>query len=99
MPNYDYHCEECESINVENHPMTSRPETSVCACGGKSHYKISAPNLMIKEAFLDGTKRKGWAEMREASKLNKEMVTQKNTADRKKIEKQIKQMGVQIRKD
>lgn len=96
-PTYEFHCEVCESITVEQFSMSARPDSIECVCGGKSHYRISAPNLMLKEAMLDGTKRKGWAEMREASKLNKEIGLQRTEQDKKRIEHQIKRLGVQVR--
>lgn len=97
MPTYEFKCVECESINVEQFSMASRPDEIKCACGSPAKYMISAPNLVLKEAYLDGTRRKGWAELREASALNKEIGLQKTDKDKKRIEKQIKQLGVRVR--
>lgn len=98
MPNYDYVCETCESVTVENFRMAERPEEITCACGGRAPRVFAMPNLMIKEAYPDGIKRKGWAEMKESSKLNKQIALQKDDKEKTRIANEIRKMGVQIRK-
>lgn len=97
MPNYEYQCTECDSITVEMFPMATKPDDVVCACGGKAEFKISTPNLMIKEAYRDGYKRDGWDKMKEASAMNKEIGKQKDEKSKKQIADQIKKMGVRVR--
>jgi putative FmdB family regulatory protein len=99
MPNYSFSCEVCESITVENFRMADRPEEITCACGGKSHRMIEMPNLMIKEAYVDGTRRKGWSEFKEASKLEKESNVTRDAESRKKIASEIRKLGVNIKKE
>lgn len=72
MPTYSYHCD-CGSETSHTCEYSKRPEIIICdGCGHESAmYAISAPNVM-RTALPDGTKRKGWAEMREASKMNKQ---------------------------
>ncbi len=99
MPNYDFLCQECGHTTVENYPHAERPAVVPCrACGsGNAQYRIAAANVM-SVALPDGTKREGFAELREASKLNLESATAK--PDRKKeIREEIKKMRVDIRRD
>jgi hypothetical protein len=77
--------------------MANRPEVIDCACGEKAHYRIAAPNLMLKEAFLDGTRR--FDKVREASALNKEMTKEKDSSGKKQIANEIRKLGVKLRKD
>jgi putative FmdB family regulatory protein len=97
MPQYTFSCETCGSDTLEIFRMADRPDRISCACGGDAVRIIELPNLIIKEAYIDGTKRKGWAEMREASKLNIEIGKQKDDKGKKQIADQIKKLGVQIR--
>jgi putative FmdB family regulatory protein len=100
MPTYTYMCDICETECSELFPMASRPDTVKCPeCGGEAEYRIAAPGLVLKEAFLDGTKRKGWAEMKEASKLNRQMSVQPDRKDKDRIAGQIRQLGVKVRQD
>lgn len=96
-PTYDFYCTTCDSKTDHFSTYENRPEKIECACGGDAFYSISAPNLMLKGAFLDGTKR--FDKMREASKLNKEIGKQNNDADKKRISNEIRKMGVKLRKD
>lgn len=97
MPNYSYQCTQCDSVTEEFYKYSERPDTTQCACGGVANHTITAVGLMVKEAYLDGTRRKGWADMKEASKLNKEIGKQKDDASKKQIASQIRRLGVQIR--
>lgn len=97
MPNYSYSCTECASITEEFFKYSERPDTVQCVCGGVANHTITAVGLMVKEAYLDGTKRKGWSDMKEASKLNKEIGKAKGDAEKKQIANQIRKLGVQIR--
>jgi predicted nucleic acid-binding Zn ribbon protein len=96
MPNYTFICDVCESATEEHFRFADRPDTIQCACGGTAQHTITPVGLMVKEAYLDGTRRKGWADMREASKLNKEMGKQKDDKGRKEIANQIRKLGVDI---
>lgn len=78
--------------------MADRPEEITCACGGRANREFAMPNLMIKEAYPDGIKRKGFAEMREASKLNKISGATRDEKDKKRIANEIRKMGVQLNK-
>jgi putative FmdB family regulatory protein len=97
MPTYTYSCEQCGSTTEEFHKYSERPDTITCACGGSASHTITGTGLMIKEAFLDGTRRKGWAEFKEASKLNKEANVQRDNAEKKRIAQEIRKMGVEIK--
>jgi len=97
MPNYVYACNVCGSTTEEFFKYSERPDNITCACGGVANHTITAVGLMVKEAYLDGTKRKGWSEMKEASKLNKEIGKAKDDKEKKQIANQIKKLGVQVR--
>lgn len=98
MPTYTYLCAECESSTEEFFKYSERPETVTCACGGTASHTITPVGLMVKEAYLDGTKRKGWADVKEASKLNREMNVTRDAESRKQIAQEIRKTGAQIRK-
>ena len=95
-PNYTYSCNVCGSTTEEFFKYSERPDIITCACGGVANHTITAVGLMVKEAYLDGTKRKGWTEMKEASKLNKEKAVARDDKSRKEIAAQIKKLGVKI---
>ena len=100
MPTYEFQCTVCDSINVEQFRMAERPDHIKCACGGRANYIISMPNLMVKEAMLDGTRRKGFAELKEANKLNRERDNIRDSGKRKRIADEIKKLrGASQRKD
>jgi hypothetical protein len=96
MPNYDYCCDTCDSITVEQYKIAEKPETITCACGGTAKFQIGAP-MVMGTALPDGTKRKGWAQLREASKLNKSMAAAK-PENRREMAKEIKKLGVTFNK-
>lgn len=96
MPNFEFKCQECESVTTEFFKIADRPEVITCDCGGTAKFQLSAPNIM-GTALPDGTKRKGWAEMREASKINKQMANEK-PENRKEMAKEIRKLGVKFDK-
>lgn len=93
MPTYEFQCTVCDSVNVEQFRMAERPDHIECMCGGRANYLISMPNLIVKEAMLDGTRRKGFAELKEANKLNRVRDNVRDTTERKKIAEEIKRLG------
>lgn len=97
MPNYEYHCNSCNSVTIQMFPYDSRPEKIVCACGSDSHYQIAMPYVNGKASFLDGHKRKGWADLKESAKLNKQAAVAKGDT-RKEIQKEIRKLGVRTEK-
>lgn len=100
MPNYEYYCMKCDITVTAQFPYDKRPEMVECThCGNPgAEYLISAPNLMVKEALPDGTKRKGWSDLKEASKLNKEMAVTKEDGNKKRIASEIRRLGVRFNK-
>ena len=75
-----------------------RPEVAPCPdCGAEAQYRISMPNITGKASFLDGHKRKGWADLKEANKLVREAASsKKDTA--KEIRQEIKKLKVRVEK-
>ena len=97
MPNYSYLCGTCESITIHNAPYETRPTEVVCACGGEAKYTIDSP-MVMRASYPDGTKRKGFAELREANKLTKEKYQTRNKETAAEITREIKKMGVKVEK-
>lgn len=95
MPNYDYHCITCEEDLIVNVPYAERDRSPCPTCDCLLERQMSMPAVM-KASYPDGVKRKGWAELREASKLNKEAIGSKDSGHRKAIEKEIRD-GLKVR--
>lgn len=96
MPNYGFLCEDCGTVTEEFHKISGRPDGIVCACGGIAHHQISTPAIVGKASFLDGQRRKGWSDLKEASKLNVEAAGTKKQDTKKEIAKEIKKLGVKV---
>jgi hypothetical protein len=97
MPSYTYFCPDCEAKTYEQFKFSERPETIKClVCQGTAEYRIDMPGI-TRASYVDGTKRKGWSEIREANKLvQAAAVSKPDTA--KEIRKEIKKMGVRVEK-
>lgn len=95
----DILCNTCEHKWDDLIEVGELESAQLCpSCGERDGYRtISAPNGM-RAAYPDGTKRKGFAVMKEASKLNV-AASQASPSARKEIEKEIRKMGVRISKD
>lgn len=94
-PMYDFLCPECETGEERNVPYAEREDQQCHTCGKVLLRMFPAP-MVLSASFPDGHKRKGWSEMREASKLNKESANSPHDR-RKEIEKEIKKLGVDIK--
>ena len=99
MPNYTYVCGECESSTEEFSRYADRPETVPCACGGVASHTITATGLVMKEAYIDGTRRKGFSEIREANKLQRELRGRGSETDKKMIRSELKKLKVETTKE
>lgn len=99
MPSYDYKCTTCEQKFIEVVKYDQREDKQLCPdCGTSTGvYCISAPNI-TRASYVDGTKRKGFSEMKEAAKLNRE-AAHSGTEKRREIEKEIRRMGVKVSKE
>lgn len=98
MPNYTYICPGCEATTVANYPMAARPETTQCEeCGAQAEYQLTGTGLVIREAYLDGTRRAGWSDLREASALNKQIAAQSDSEERGRIAQQIRDLGIKVK--
>lgn len=95
MPTYTYVCLECDHVTDHNCPYVERPEFVECSiCGKQAEYKLGAP-LVMRASYHDGVKRRGYQDMREASKLNRQKAQTTGQA-RKEIEKEIRKMRVKV---
>lgn len=101
MARYQFHCENCEQDMDLDFPIGTRPDETQCPeCTGLAKYVFIAPAIMT-HSYLDGTRRKGWQDMREASKLNKLAANlDPNSTERKAIEKEVtNKLRVDIKRD
>lgn len=91
MPNYEYLCQQCSCVTEKEYKYEERPKLISCQyCGEPAQYWISAPNVVGKASYLDGQKREGWAELKEAAKLEKHAAVEPNVATRKAIQNEIR---------
>lgn len=99
MPTYDYTCRkpECETsweavVRYEDRDIMSCP-----TCGSLDIQRHFPSPMVLKASFPDGHKRKGWADFREAAKLNK---AKANARPEHKGEyaAEIRKMGVKVEK-
>lgn len=74
-------------------PMGQRPEQVACdECGGMSKFKLIPPGIMT-HSYLDGQKRKGYQDLKEASKLNVLASRTDNQAEKAEIKKELNKTG------
>lgn len=97
MPNYEFFCEDCSCVTTGNFLYADRPETVPCTfCEKPARYMMSKPTVM-HVALPDGTRRRGWADMKEAAKLNKEAAVARGETKRD-IKKEIRKLGIGVEK-
>ena len=53
----------------------------------------------MKEAYIDGTRRKGFSEIREANKLQRELRGRGSETDKKMIRSELKKLKVETTKE
>jgi hypothetical protein len=81
MATYQFHCEECGHVTDQYFRYEERPTHVPCEiCQQAAEYRIGAP-LVMNASLPDGTKRKGFADLKEAAKLHVEALD-KPPADR-----------------
>ena len=101
MPNYSYECKVCAAgEELILFAKYEERDNQVCPeCSTPVTRQISAPNVM-RASYPDGTKRKGFQDLKEAAKLNREAAGEKAGSERRKeIVSQIRKMRVDISKD
>lgn len=90
MKMVDFICEACshewEALMRNEEPMPTCP-----SCESAFVLKKFPAPKVLNAAFLDGTKRSGFAEMKEASKLKAEMMD-RPPAERAAIKREIKKV-------
>jgi predicted nucleic acid-binding Zn ribbon protein len=94
MPSYKsvtYLCGECAHSWGELVERDKEHEVMPCPiCCGEARVTISAVTV-LKASYPDGTKREGFAELKEASKLEAEMFNKK-PEDRGELKKAVKDL-------
>lgn len=92
MPNYDYKCTGCEITVVEYRSYEERDLGGQCdICHSpRARAFFSAPGQM-NTALPDGTARKGFAQLKEAAKLEEQAFDSK-PAERKMITEEVNKL-------
>jgi putative FmdB family regulatory protein len=105
MPNYDYHCAACDTVQTILVPYEKRDDPGVpCpGCGAYGPGNECLERLMVmpnttRASYVDGHRRKGWDDLREANKLAREKAVAKGES-RKEIAREIRKLGVRVEKD
>ena len=95
MPNYDYQCPNCETVVVEFNDYEDRDWPLPCDnCGyAMARVFITPPQVRtekLSRTFVDGTKRKGFEDIRKVAELEVEKVnTNPGTARYHEIKAEI----------
>lgn len=100
MPTYEWTCDDCEHRWDLLVPYDRRDDAYPCPdCGTcNTTRRFPAPAVM-GVALPDGTKRKGFAEMREAINLTKEKAVARTDAQRKELAGEIRKLGIRTEKE
>jgi hypothetical protein len=70
----DIRCDKCDLVAATLVERSERDSSWECPdCAGTMTRTISAPNI-TRKSFVDGTKRKGFADMKEAVRVEREMM-------------------------
>lgn len=70
----DIRCDKCDLVAATLVERLERDSSWECPdCAGTMTRTISAPNI-TRKSFVDGTKRKGFADMKEAVRVEREMM-------------------------
>lgn len=101
MPTYDFQCLGCDTIVDHFVPYERRDDPDqvpLClVCGGAEHRRLFPAPRVMSASLPDGTKRRGWSDLKEAAKLNVEAAGSKRDTARE-IRKEIKRIGVKVEK-
>lgn len=93
MPTYLYKCEACPCTEEVLCKYEDRQESVHCTgCGHRAHLTMMGATVM-RASYPDGHKRKGWNEIRTASKLNKQAAVESNPETKKQMVQEIKKMA------
>lgn len=99
MPNYDFICTICYETFIINLPMDNRDSTpspcSKCSGGSLVRCYLGAPEVRtvkLSTSFIDGTKRKGFEDLKKIAKLQEDQLKHKPTSEEyTQITKEIKE--------
>ena len=101
MPTYLYQCFECGDTTDGFFSLKEvRPEKIPCkSCDAQAEYQIHGPQIIHRKSFVDGQKRKGWKDLREASKLNRLAAGEDDQKKKEEILKEGKKIGYNFVKE
>lgn len=94
---YLWQCDGC-GVQLElSRPMAEcsvPPDTEVKCCDSVKWRRVYEMPMQMKASYPDGLKRKGWTELKEAAKLEKERAVARTDAQKNEIAREITKMGV-----
>lgn len=100
---YEWQCSECEVVVEIQRPIAecnTPPDREVACLCEQSQWKrvFSMPMVVGKASYLDGQKRPGWQDLKEAAKLEKEAANSRQDK-KKEIAAEIRKLGVRTSKE
>lgn len=93
----DILCPDCEirwDDLVKRDEVTNKFPCPFCM-GIEAERTISIPNV-TRASYRDGVQRRGWDEVKHASKLNKSLGGTVSESEKKEIRKEIRKLGVKL---
>lgn len=97
---YEWQCLICDEINEISKPIAQcneKPDScEFCEATDGEWKRIYSMPMQLKASYPDGHRRKGFAEVREAQKINREGIESGDRQKRTEIAKEIRKMGVRI---
>lgn len=96
MPNYDYYCEPCHEDRILQVKYEQRDMVDCPVCCEPMKRQVSMP-MNLRASYPDGMRRKGWQDLKEASKLNVDAAGAR-AKEKAEIKKEIRKIGVEVEK-
>lgn len=92
MPLYEYKCATCEIVSEEVKSYEDRFTVVKCLmCNGDMQRAFMTAPAQQNVSLPDGTKRKGFSDMKEAAKLEAEAMDSR-PEERKRLESEVKKL-------
>lgn len=99
---YLWRCTQCDWVQEVTRPMADHAivpncddaEEGSCECGNNRWVRVYEVPAIMKASYPDGLKRKGWADLKESAKLEKERAVARTDAQKNEIAQEITKMGI-----
>lgn len=92
---YCWKCLGCELTTEVQRPIQDRalpPDEPCTECTGTDWQRVYESPMVMHVALPDGTKRKGWAEVRESANLQKQAAVEKNKSTKADLLKEARKV-------